>query len=197
MSRLFRQRGDTIVEMVFAFGVLSLVIVGAMMVMNRGVRLSQLSIETSLVRQQIDAQAETIRYLQSTNNPAWDQIKARETRAIMPLSTVPCPSINDIRAGARQSFFVTEKAGSDGEFVVNNIDSSTYSDPATYARIDYSSAKSQGIWVQLARATNTASPSSPGSKVIAYDVYIHACWFGAGTDMPSTLGTIARIYDQS
>ena len=57
------QRGDTLIEVLFAFAVLSLVIIGALTVMNQGTLASQRSLETTLVREEIDGQATTLRFL--------------------------------------------------------------------------------------------------------------------------------------
>ena len=58
-----RNRGDTIIEVLLAVTIFSLVAVGSMVLMNRGVAMAQQSLETTLVRQQIDAQAEMLRFV--------------------------------------------------------------------------------------------------------------------------------------
>src|SRR5690349_17320208 len=58
-----KQRGDTIVEVLFAVTVFAMVAVGSMAIMNQGIASAQRSLEITLVRQQIDAQAEAIRYI--------------------------------------------------------------------------------------------------------------------------------------
>jgi type II secretory pathway pseudopilin PulG len=57
------ERGDTIIEVLFAVTVFAMVAVGAMTIMNQGTATAQRSLEVTLVRQQIDAQAEAIRYI--------------------------------------------------------------------------------------------------------------------------------------
>lgn len=57
-----RQRGDTIVEVIFAITIFSLVAVGGLALMNSGTAISQRSLEIGLVRDQIDAQADALRY---------------------------------------------------------------------------------------------------------------------------------------
>jgi type II secretory pathway pseudopilin PulG len=56
------QRGDTIVEVIFAFTIFSLVAVGGLSLMSRGAAIAQQSLEISLVRDQIDSQADALRY---------------------------------------------------------------------------------------------------------------------------------------
>lgn len=57
-----KQRGDTIVEVIFAITIFSLVAVGGLALMNSGTAISQRSLEIGLVRDQIDAQADALRY---------------------------------------------------------------------------------------------------------------------------------------
>ena len=63
MGRSMFNRGDTIVEVVFAVTIFSMVAVGAISIMNKGVAIAQQSLEITLVRQQIDSQAEMLRYI--------------------------------------------------------------------------------------------------------------------------------------
>ncbi len=57
-----KQRGDTIVEVILAVTIFSLVAVGGMAVMNQGTAAAQRALEIGLVRAQIDAQADALRY---------------------------------------------------------------------------------------------------------------------------------------
>lgn len=57
------QRGDTLIEVVVAVMVFSLVAVGAILLMNQGTAMAQRSLEIGLVRNQMDAQADALRYL--------------------------------------------------------------------------------------------------------------------------------------
>lgn len=57
-----RQKGDTIVEVIFGFTIFSLVAVGGLSLMNRGAAIAQQSLEISLVRDQMDSQVDALRY---------------------------------------------------------------------------------------------------------------------------------------
>ncbi len=57
-----KQRGDTIVEVIFAITIFSLVAVGGLALMNSGTAISQRALEIGLVRDQIEAQADALRY---------------------------------------------------------------------------------------------------------------------------------------
>ena len=56
------RRGDTIIEVLLAISIFSLVSLGAIFVMNRGIATTQESLEVNLVRNQIDSQAELLRH---------------------------------------------------------------------------------------------------------------------------------------
>lgn len=75
-------RGDTIIEVMFATAIAGLIIVLSMAVMNRGVATAQMALEHTLVRQYIDGQADSLRYIRDTadaGSPAgkamWDELK--------------------------------------------------------------------------------------------------------------------------
>ena len=53
MGRSMFNRGDTIVEVVFAVTIFSMVTVGAISIMNKGVAIAQQSLEITLVRQNV------------------------------------------------------------------------------------------------------------------------------------------------
>lgn len=58
-----QQRGDTLIEVIAAVTVFSLVAVGSLLLMNQGTAMAQRSLEIGLVRNQMDAQADALRYL--------------------------------------------------------------------------------------------------------------------------------------
>ncbi len=185
--------GDTIVELMLAFTIFSVAAVAALSVMNQGIALSQHSLEVTLVRQQMDGQAETIRYLRDTSDPLWDTIKslAVDTQAA-PLSPSTCPGVSDITAaGANLHGFFIGRDAATGDFLTDTIDATNFDEPTTYARVDAESQHTYGLWVQAVQAENGGKP------INAYDIYIHACWDSvAMKHVPATLGTIVRIYDR-
>lgn len=67
-----RQHGDTIIEVLLAVTVFSMVAVGGMAIMNQGAAMAQRSLEISLVRQQIDAQADALRYIHHAYASSFD-----------------------------------------------------------------------------------------------------------------------------
>lgn len=192
-SATYRQRGDTIIELLLAFAIFSLAAVTTLAILNQGVAMSQRSLEKSLARQQVDSQAEMIRYLQSTHDPAWKTLTGKITATPLPLtSSGGCPAIDT----STKSFFVTA-APSQADptksiFNVISIDSTNFQSAQTYAQVSYDTAKSYGLWVQVAQAENNTKGVVPD----AYDFYIHGCWDSVGQTIPMSVGTIVRIYDK-
>jgi|APMI01.1.fsa_nt_gi type II secretory pathway pseudopilin PulG len=202
-TRRSYETGDTIVEMVMAFAIFSFAVVITTAIMNRGVALSQQSLEVTLVRQQMDSQAEIIRYLHDTHNAAWTSLVGtdatpgngddRITTNIMPLSSATCPNSATLGSASLRAFFITPNPSTPDAFTVSTITAANYGGATTYARVVYPTVASptptsQGIWVQIASAEGS-TPAVP-----AYDVYIHGCWDVSGQTQPMTQGTIVRLY---
>lgn len=186
-----RLRGDTIIELMLAFSIFSLAAVSTIAIMNRGAAMSQQSLEISLVRAQMDGQAEAVRYLRDTSSPLWDTIVANHlTTNIAPLSPATCPSASEIRGD--DGFFISQQ----GANLVIRSSEADFSIPTTYAKIgseDVADTTSHGLWVQIAKSDS----GSDSHNITAYDVYVHACWDSLVADnVPATLGTIVRIYDK-
>lgn len=56
-------KGDTIIEVLFAVTIFSALAISGLSVMNRGVGTAQRSLEISLVRQEMNNQAEILRFV--------------------------------------------------------------------------------------------------------------------------------------
>ena len=179
------RRGDTIVELVIAFAIFSLAAVASIAILNSGVATTQRNLEITLVRQQVDAQAEMLRFISSSADPvfteAWGSIKSKATSSpVTILDAETCPEVG----GLNNPFVILP--GGVNKLTVQNTFSGN---PDTFARVTETS--SQGISIQLAPISNT------DGSVSAYDAYIQACWYGPGSSRPMTIGTIVRIYDSS
>lgn len=59
--------GDTLVEVMFAVGIFSMVVISSMTVMNSGTKNIQRDLEITMTRNEIDAQAEALRFIQSSH----------------------------------------------------------------------------------------------------------------------------------
>lgn len=175
-----RNRGDTIIEVLLAVTIFSLVAVGSMVLMNRGVAMAQQSLETTLVRQQIDAQAEMLRFVHDQARADIDIYKdlwendVNITTVVKEIAgTTECSTTKEPNAFTLYSDIVSKQIKV----------SSNYAPAEIYAKTDGDQA--YGISIQLARAD--------GGR--AYDAYIQACWDTPSSSMPMTTGTIVRLYD--
>ena len=183
MRKIF-QKGDTLIEVLFAVTVFSLVVVGALSIMNSSTAVGERALETTLVRNQIDAQAEALRYIHDSfvatyPNPVagqpsaeWSKIVANEETTASAFGTCTSPS---------KAFVVntsTEKVESNSVITTK---------VQTYAQLRFSpSVSSEGLWVEAIKSNVT-------NKYI--DFHIRACWYSQGLNVPMTLGTIVRLYE--
>ena len=59
------KRGDTLIEVMFAVAIFGMAAIGTISLMNKGLASTQNTLETTMARQEIDAQAEALRFLHS------------------------------------------------------------------------------------------------------------------------------------
>lgn len=187
------QRGDTIVEVMFAIAVFAFLASSSLAIMNRGIATTQRSLETTQVRQAMNDQAELLRYaeqdaLSGGNSQLWAQLISN-TYAEKDASTYGL--LTDGRCPTRAN-----QLGSDiHPFIVDpttmKIKTTALlggSSSVAYPQLVYNAnggfVGSSGLWVE----------SVPEESSHYVDFHIRACWDAPGSDVPSTLGTIVRLY---
>lgn len=194
-----QEKGDTIIEVLFAITIFSLVAVGGLSIMNQGLGMAQRALEIGLVRQQIDSQADALRYLnhayvadygkrgQATEK--WQQvIDANAVTAAQEYSAMV--SDRKCRVPSSRSFALNVRKLNTAPLIP--ITQASVDDMDTYSKIRYSdddTAVSDGLWIQAVRSP--AVENQPGF----YDFHIRACWNSPGQAVPLTLGTIVRLYE--
>lgn len=185
-------RGDTLVEVLLGVAIFSLVAVIALETMNRGMAIAQYSLETTLVRQQVDAQAEMLRYAHDMKNDTWRKLVDNNSVSVSAvnsnegnLGVEKCP---DDFSTKEFALAATPSLASKISILNNPGD---YKAAETYARVDSDTKKTYGISVRLVKPSTTTG-SRDSNK---YDAYIKACWMPVGSKMPATIGTIVRLYD--
>jgi hypothetical protein len=140
----------------------------------------------TLVRQQMDAQGEMLRYVRDSQPVEWSVITAADmvTATPSPLSTgtETCAPPSD------KAFFMVASKDTNPS-IQKTSTSGAFLAPETYAQIDYANSKSYGLWVESTKAE--------GAGIDAYDFRIHACWQAIGASVPMTLGTIVRLYEKT
>ncbi len=194
------QRGDTIVEVIVSFTIFSMLAVAGLALMNQGTATAQRTLEISLVRQQIDSQADALRYvnreLVAGNGNArgtWTAITSKEIDGNLLQSF---DSISDserciMPAVNQNAFAIDLNRISDFDSVPSDIPLLLRIESAeTYARIDQIAASGsvipQGVWIVAVKGDNNAN---------YHDFHIRACWISPGQGTPMKLGTIVRLYE--
>jgi len=196
------QRGDTLIEVLFAFTVFSLVVVSAISIMNQGTVAAQRALETTLVRSEIDAQATTLRFLHDAYvakfqpgiayDPAtpagqWvAMVATTRAQASSFAGAATCP-------GAPSGSFILNTATA--QFVGTNtkLQKATGIAKVTYDTASNGLIDSQGIWIEAIRSVAVADVNKQNTRYI--DFHILGCWDSPGHGAPMTLGTIVRLYE--
>jgi len=199
------QRGDTIIEVLFAVTVFAMVAVGSLTIMNQGTATAQRALEITLVRQQIDAQAEAIRFIHQAYITAYQKGGAEPTDIAgewkkMTDKGVPSASPFGVSGGTTCPASVPNAGSS---FILNARKATVWGTtpsmspppggslpPFAQVRYDGDSniENAYGLWVE---AVPSAGTDGPGFV----DFHIRACWSASGSSAPATLGTIVRLYE--
>lgn len=187
-----KQRGDTLVEVMFATAIAALLIIIALSAMNRSLAQIQMSVETTFVRQSIDSEAEVLRFVRDAymdNRVATDGTPALwKTILLNQAKTTNASDFGQCNMDSIDKEFVIKDESSSaldynaGVGVKNLTLNSTISSSETFATIG------NGIWVEAVKSNNITE----GKYV---DFHIRACWdppFSSSTK--ATLGTIVRQY---
>lgn len=203
------ERGDTIIEVLLAFAVFAMVSVGSLTLMSQGTATAQRSLEITLVRGQIDAQAEAIRYIHQayvadfqkdiaapTTGAAaeWkkmtDKVVGRGVDAASAFGSEAgsCPTLpsSAFIINARTARIVTSAA-------IPSMEAPADQSLPPFAQVIYDDASvvtaGYGMWVEAVPSPNNTN----GTGFV--DFHIRACWEGPGSTVPMTLGTIVRLYE--
>lgn len=206
MLRRTNERGDTLIEVLFAISIFSMVVVGALALMNQGTAASQRSLEITLVRQQIDAQAETLRFMHDSYVAAYHSgiifnttdgvtSPAEEWSRILGSLRTSASAVNDCPATAPSGSFVIDPLN-----VRFNSVNGTIFPGDTFAQIEYLTdgstfSGSNGLWIEAVRSVINAGDDGNQLNTGYIDFHILACWDSAGVPLPSTQGTIVRLYE--
>ena len=203
-SRKSLKRGDTLVEVLFATATFSLVAVGGMAVMNQGASIAQRSLEISLVRNEIDSQAETLRFLNASYVKSYQPAKTYSEATPEGQWSIISSKASNIAAGDYSNFAVCPDVTNlrSNSFILDthnakmlDFSSGALSKALTYSKVEYSqdvvaAGGAQGVWIEAVK-----SASLPSSSTDFIDFYIRSCWYSGGQSRPSTISTIVRLYE--
>lgn len=166
ISRL-NQHGDTIVEVMLAAAVLSMVLAGAFTISNRATRINQTANERTQVSNLMQREAELIRAsFRDDPDAFWATM---ETIDAGNRSTVFCDLTTGTNVAYDSAFWMSDSLN------VSTI-SGTFSD-AVNDNFD--------IWVEPEQ-----DPSTPSRYA---DFHIYACWNGAGGEGVQRTGLVMRL----
>lgn len=176
------QRGDTLIEVLVATVVLSVVTVSAFILMNRGMATTMQAVENTQVRQVMDGQLDMVRYIhnaalgsESTSVPAqqaaeWANLLAKTNPTTITAFNA-CPNNVDAKR-----FYITT-AATEPKIRVAQYTATTR--PAGQA------IAGDGIWLEAVR---------PNAGANYIDVHVRACWNPIIGTTNQTLSTVTRLY---
>lgn len=203
-------RGDTLIEVLFAITIFSLIAVGGLSIMNQGVSTSQRALEINLVKQEINAQAETLRFMNSSyisafglgningSNPAveWSKMKqyidSSAWTSASPFSNILDCSQNKNSISSR-NYFILDTVNA--KFISKSVGNFNLAN--TYSQVDnsLSPVAANGIWIEAIHPSVDPANTNFQSGADYIDFHIRACWDSPGQSAPVTLGTIVRLYE--
>ncbi len=264
MIRKFDQsfkRGDTIIEVMFAITIFAAVAIISIAMMNLGVANSERALELSTARNELNAQAEALRFIHSSYTSEltlpecqsgssekcqqfkrlWETIIAGAKEPYNPADTtntanfsIPSPldscdvvyKDNNKLLSENRAFVINTRQISQVNNVSNQVDgiyvsaanSATrdlFQPPSLGARIIYIRNQAGETYDEDSEDSSIAGPLSTdpllyrtvgqieGIWVVAvkdaderfYDFYIQACWYASGSNAPTSLDTIIRLYN--
>ncbi|GEM_PF-923696 len=190
----FTQAGDTIIEVLLAITVFSVIAVGALTVMNQGTNSTQRTLEVSIVKQQIDSQAEALRAAYQNElakhsdggDDTWKFITNHADASPVDVTATACPT------NYGNSFILNARTGeTTGPTPIKTMDDVNAPPHAQVMYTGESLISSYGIWIEKTVVNNFTVGSGPK----AYNFRIRACWYGSGTNVPMQLQTVVRLYD--
>lgn len=195
-----QQRGDTIIEVLFAVTVFSLVAVGALSIMNQGSSIAERSLETTLVRAQVAGQVSALQFLHDAYITAYT---GNATKIAANPTGTPAERwryiVDDKTVAAATNFNQAVSSScqlptSSQAFAINPasmaISTIAPAQAVVYSKINDSGA-AEGLWIEAVGPSSSAD----GSNTRFVEFYVRACWSSVGQSVPMTLSTIVRLYE--
>jgi prepilin-type N-terminal cleavage/methylation domain-containing protein len=172
------QRGDTLVEVLMAIVLISVVIVGSMTMMSRGLSAAQVAMEHSQVRLSVNGQIEMLRFARDSYLASPTSASGVQWQAIITASNANAITYDATCniTGGKQGFYLSKNAAQVNR---NNYTPST---PATV------SVPGSGMWIESVLSPTGTSPAFA-------DFVIRACWQGSGSAGQQRTVTAVRLYD--
>jgi prepilin-type N-terminal cleavage/methylation domain-containing protein len=177
MSMRFNQAGDTLVEVLLATAILSMVLAGAFTISNRATRINQSAEERTQVSNLMQREVELLKAKHASNpDSLWNELDDT--------------SVEPWFAGTteRSTSFCgdTGASPSAGSFVVNTDLTLKKLDPASRSGYytDYDDTDFFNVWIE-------AVDNGPASSYA--DFFVYACWDGVGGEGYQQSGLVVRL----
>lgn len=194
MLRRNHERGDTLIEVILAFAVFSMLAVGSIILMNQGTQSAQFALEITQTQKTIAAQEETLKYLR-------DEYAANQNGegASAVMRSIVADPVTNLLVTAPSTYgddscsttlpakaFVLNPTVPDGD-PITPIAMADDTAPA-FPQVNAETGRAYGVWIEAVRGDSAAG--QPGFV----DFHIRACWTRPAGDGAATTGTILRLY---
>lgn len=210
-------RGDTLVEVLFATATAALIIVTALVLMNRNLAQIQIGVETTFVREATDSQAEVLRYMRDQymadrNGPDTTIVTNPDgtTSSITSIPKLWKDMVDSSAAGGygqtvptdfgtcqpggggqgdSKAFYINNNATSEAEGDATDISAIRLTKLSATSISDTYARPGKGLWIEA--VNHSFTPDQPYRYV---DFHIRSCWDPPFSGPKATLGTIVRLY---
>lgn len=191
------KQGDSIIEVLLAVAIFSAIAVTSIAIMNKGLSSAQTALESTMVRTELDAQAEAIRFIEqayetNAGGPIGRLWSTIVENAISPDTSTADSDYNKLKAaidGNNACLASTELTGKyflyNGSELESDLNLSTSSIP---------SVANGGLWI-VAVQNKVLGAGESSKNIEYYDFYISACWDALNSSMPAKRTTIIRIHN--
>lgn len=253
------KRGDTLIEVIFAISIFSLVAILSIVAMNSSINTAQATLEVTMARNEIDAQAEAIRFIHNSYLSERELVDNEQKYRVL-WKTLTDTSVGGLSNDSNQvpdltytdcnAPYISTNPGSlfnAKAFIMNTRmvnpndptffpatatdtqrahsiiigyrnNSTMFSASSLYPRVIFAANsftgdndnsdisvlgggseyrhvyRAEGIWVVSIAGTSRPSGVYAGIPEF-YDFHIRTCWYAPGSNTPSTIGTIIRLYN--
>lgn len=236
---MFKKRflGDTLIEVMFAAGIFSMVAIAVVGLMNNSTTKIQAALESTMTRNEIDSEAEALRYIQSayvaelsvktpvkTYSAIWEKIKAQaiENQDVMNYSPHTCSELYENNGEAKKYGFILNyrnlyaRAGEElnpaNVLFTGRENSGLFREAPLYPRLMFNNrddlysgtniatnlTSAEGIYIVAMKdidKTNVVDKTGIKDAAAFFDFYIRSCWQAPGSDVPTIVSTVIRLYD--
>lgn len=238
------KKGDTLIEVTLAIGIFSMVAIAVVAVMVSGTSNAQTALETTLAREEIDTQAEALRFIHAAyladedtgenKDPytlLWKEIvnnayKPTNTDADADFLQYAPASCNEIYSNPSgplsKAFIINPRALSNlttsntsNAYFKYSSNVSKFKATSTYPRLVFTTNQAnnkdalidnpsdtmssiqyaEGLYVLAVVDPKSTNIVGTGNTSAYFDFYIRTCWYGMGSETPSTISTVIRLYD--